>query len=220
MSDEATAVIVAVGPLGRGKSRLAPLLDTNGRRRLVLAMLEDVLTAVAAAHNGPRFVVTPDEDVEPFALARGAQVVRDAGEGTNAAIVAALADQRVAASDAVLVVQGDLPHLEADHVRRCLEALGSEPRTAVLVPNDDGGTSALGLRPPTVMRTAFGPQSGARHRAEADAAGVELRELAIAALAADVDTVADLERVRASVGPATAAVLEAMGALADGPAAR
>lgn len=219
MSDE-TAVVVAVGPLGRGKSRLGPTLDADARRRLVLAMLEDVLSAVGEAHHGPRYVVTPDADVEPFALARGAELIRDAGAGTNAAIVAALADERVAAADAVLVVQGDLPQLEAADVRRCLDALDGQARQALLVPNDDGGTSVLGLRPPEVMRTAFGPQSGARHRAEAEAAGVELHELAIAALAADVDTMTDLERVRASVGPATAAVLETVDALADGPAAR
>lgn len=212
--------MVAVGPLNRGKSRLGPTLDAAGRRELVLAMLDDVLAAIAAAHAGPRYVVTPDEDVEPFAAARGALLIEDAGDGTNAAIVAALQDQRVSEAPAVLVVQGDLPHLKADDVRRCLEALTEAEPTALLVPNDDGGTSVLGLRPPLAMATAFGAQSGDRHRAAAITAGVRLHELAIDSLAADVDTVEDLERVRLQVGPATAAVLERVESMLDGTVAR
>ena len=62
MNRSAVAIVVAVGPLNRGKSRLGPTLDADGRRRLVLAMLEDVLAAVAEVHDGPRYVVTPDLD--------------------------------------------------------------------------------------------------------------------------------------------------------------
>jgi 2-phospho-L-lactate guanylyltransferase len=213
------AVVVAVGPLDRGKSRLGPTLDADGRRRLVLAMLEDVLNAVVEAHKGPRYVVTPDAEVEPVARWLGAEIVEDAGNGTNAAIETALADPRVAASAAVLVVQGDLPQLTAEDVRACLDALDEADRIAVLVPNDDGGTSALGLRPPSAMAPAFGPASGDGHRASALAAGVALRELPIDSLSADVDTADDLERVRATVGLATATVLEGI-ALAEREAAR
>ncbi len=218
MNRDDVAVVVAVGPLDRGKSRLGPTLDADGRRHLVLAMLEDVLAAIEGAHTGPRFVVTPDADVHPVASARGAALIEDAGKGTNAAIVAALDDHRVAAAPAVLVVQGDLPHLTPDDVRRCIDALTADAPTALLVPNDDGGTSALGLRPPHAMPTAFGPQSGARHREAAATAGLPLHELAIESLAADVDTVADLERVRAAVGPATAAVLQRLTVRTEGGA--
>lgn len=183
-------------------------------------MLDDVLAAIAAAHEGPRYVVTPDEDVQPVATARGAQLIEDAGEGTNAAIVAALNDERVGGAAAVLVVQGDLPHLRAEDVQRCLDALAEAKTTALLVPNDDGGTSVLGLRPPLAMATAFGARSGDRHREAAIAAGVRLHELAIDSLAADVDTVEDLERVRSQVGPATAAVLESVGTTLDGAVAQ
>lgn len=212
--------MVAVGPLNRGKSRLGPTLDAAGRRELVLAMLDDVLAAIGAAHEGPSYVVTPDQDVEPFATARGALLIEDAGEGTNAAIVAALNDRRVSEAAAVLVVQGDLPHLKPEDIERCLGALAAAEPTALLVPNDDGGTSVLGLRPPLAMPTAFGPQSGARHREAATGAGLQLQELAIDSLAADVDTVADLERVRSQVGPATAGVLESVGSTLDGTVAR
>ena len=214
------AIVVAVGPLDRGKSRLGPTLGATDRRDLVLAMLDDVLAAIGATHEGPRYVVTPDPEVEPFAGARGARTIRDAGDGTNAAIVAALEDPRVAAAPAVLVVQGDLPQLRPADVARCLQALSRDEPTVVLVPNDDGGTSALGLRPPRAMQTAFGPDSGSRHRDAAAAAAVPLEELEIESLAADVDTVEDLERVRARVGPATATVLARVADAIDGTLAR
>ena len=127
MTDQ-IAVVVAVGPLDRAKSRLGPDLDANDRRRLVLAMLQDVLSAINEAHSGPLFVVTPDPEVDPVAGTYGALILRDAGEGTNAAIETAIVDDRVASAKAVLVVQGDLPQIGAEDLRQCLDALGaSEP---------------------------------------------------------------------------------------------
>ena len=212
-----TAVVIAVGPLGRGKSRLGPTLDPLARRQLVLAMLDDVLRAVRVSHDGLVVVVTPDAEVDPLATTHGAAVVRDEGRGTNAAIVQALADRRVRASDAALVLQGDLPQLTGAQVAQLLSQLDrATPPMALLVPGDDGGTSALGLRPVDALRTAFGPQSGAAHHQAADAAGIRLDELWIDELAADVDTTDDLERVRALVGPSTAAVLERIAVGAGG----
>ena len=219
MTDQ-IAVVVAVGPLDRAKSRLGPDLDANDRRRLVLAMLQDVLSAINEAHSGPLFVVTPDPEVDPVAGTYGALILRDAGEGTNAAIETAIVDDRVASAKAVLVVQGDLPQIGAEDLRQCLDALGASEPMALLVPGDDGGTSILGIRPPTAMVTAFGSQSGQRHRDAATTAGIDLHELPIAALAADVDTVDDLDRVRSSVGPATARLLEELPVSTEEGAAR
>lgn len=210
MNLENVAVVVAVGPLNRGKSRLGPMLIPTDRRELVLAMLQDVFASISQVHRGPTFVVTPDPEVDPVAHALGAVTLRDAGEGTNAAIETAIADPRVTAADAVLVIQGDLPQLSGSDVERCLVALEAHERGALLVPAADGGTLVLGIRPPMAMDTAFGPDSGDRHRVSAAMSGVPLEELEIAGLVDDVDTIADLERVRARVGPATAAVLKAI----------
>ena len=209
---ESLAVVVAVGPLDRAKSRLGPALDAGERRELVLAMLDDVLRAVRGAHDGALVVVTPDEDVRPLATSHNAELMADEGLGTNAAIITALGSTTVEASDAVLILQGDLPQLRTEHVRTMQQALAelSNPG-ALLVPNDDGGTSALGLRPSSAMPTAFGPDSGAAHRRSAELTSVPLQELPIAALSTDVDTIEDLTRVAQSAGPATAALLERLG---------
>jgi 2-phospho-L-lactate guanylyltransferase len=206
---DSLAVVVAVGLLDRAKSRLAPALDAEERRALVLAMLDDVLRAVRSAHDGALIVVTPDDGVRPLAISHDAELLPDEGLGTNAAIITALGSTTVETADAVLILQGDLPQLRTEHVSTIRQAL-AELRSpgALLVPNDDGGTSALGLRPPSAMPTAFGRNSGSAHRRSAEIADVPLQELPISALSSDVDTIEDLQRVAQITGPATAALLE------------
>jgi 2-phospho-L-lactate/phosphoenolpyruvate guanylyltransferase len=209
---ESLAVVVAVGPLDRAKSRLGPALDPGERRALVLAMLDDVLRAVRGVHHGALIVVTPDEDVRPLAASHDAELLPDEGLGTNAAIITAISSTTVETADGVLILQGDLPQLRIEHVSAMQQALAeSKSPGALLVPNDDGGTSALGLRPPSAMPTAFGPDSGAAHRRSAEVTDVPLRELPIAALSSDVDTIEDLKLVAQIAGPATTALLERLG---------
>ena len=58
-----TYAIVPVKALALAKRRLAPVLPDAARRRLVLAMLEDVLAAIAGVREIERVVVvTPDAD--------------------------------------------------------------------------------------------------------------------------------------------------------------
>lgn len=212
---ESLAVVVAVGPLDRAKSRLGPELDADERRELVLAMLDDVLRAVRGAHDGALVLVTPDEELGPLIAPYNTTFLRDEGHGTNSAIITALGSTTVGASDAALILQGDLPQLRTEHVSTMQRALAELKNPgALLVPNDDGGTSALGLRPPNAMPTAFGPDSGAAHRRSAEVTDVPLQELPIAALSSDVDTIEDLKRVAQIAGPATTALLERLGVAA------
>ena len=212
MTLQGLAIVIAVGPLDRAKSRLGPALHAGERRELVLAMLDDVLRAIRGAHHGAVVVVTPDEALRPLAASYDAELLPDEGLGTNAAIITALSSATVKAADAVLILQGDLPQLRAEHVSAMQQALAElDGPSALLIPNDDGGTSALGLRPPSAMPTAFGPESGARHRRSATASDVTWRELPFADLANDVDTIEDLERVGRIAGPATTALLERIG---------
>ena len=171
-------------------------------------MLEDVLLAITQHEHGMIFVVTPDPAVDLVAISHGAHIIRDRGLGTNAAILEAFADERIANAMAVLIIQGDLPQITSEHILMCLDELSEGERTVLLVAGDDGGTSVLGIKPPTALEIAFGSESGRRHREHALQAGITIRELSIAALASDVDTVHDLESVRATVGPTTASILE------------
>ena len=211
-----TAIIVAVQDAGRAKSRLGAHLDVATRRALVMAMLDDVLTAMREAHAGPLFVVSADAVYDSIAHEHAAEVIRDAGAGYNAAIVLALARLAGRAS-AALVVPGDLPQLRAADVAAILHALVVPG--VVIVASEDGGTTALGLRPIDAIATAFGPDSARRHREAAAAAGVPLTELHLDSLRVDVDTFDDLTAVWDRVGAATAALLQRLPLAANGGSA-
>lgn len=198
------AVVVAVQDADRAKSRLGAHLDASQRRSLVQAMLDDLLTAVRGAHVGRIVVVSPVKGYDTFARRHGSDVLRDPGTGYLPAVMLGLA--HVAEHAAALVLPGDLPQARSEDVARLFEAL----RTAavVLAPSVDGGTCALGLRPPGVMTPAFGPESASRHREAARAGGLTLLELRLPSLSRDVDTIEDLNAVWGDVGEATAAILE------------
>lgn len=200
-----TAIIVAVQDAGRAKSRLGAHLDVGARRALVIAMLDDVLTAIREVHAGPLLVVSADAVYDPIARKHAAEVLRDAGAGYNAAVALALA-RLAGRAAAALVLPGDLPQLRATDVAAVLAALATPG--VVIVASEDGGTTALGLRPIDVIATAFGPDSARHHRAAVTAAGTPLSELHLNSLRVDVDTLDDLTAVWDHVGAATAAVLE------------
>ncbi len=203
------AVIVPVKPLERAKSRLAAALGDAARRALVPAMLDDVLAAVRAAHDGPLLLVSTDPRYDGAAATYDARRVPDGTPGYNGAVRAALQLDEVVAAGAALVLPADLPQLRPETVRTLADALQRAPVT--LAASADGGTSALGMRPPDAMPVAFGPDSAAAHRSLAREAGLALAEPPLPAIAIDVDTPEDLRAVAARAGPATTAVLARLG---------
>jgi 2-phospho-L-lactate guanylyltransferase len=201
-----TAVVIAVRDVSSAKSRLSEQLDPGARRSLVIAMLDDLLSALRQAHTGPILVVSPDAAYGPVATTHAATLVADPGDGLNAAFGAALQEARAQGATAALLLPGDLPHVSAEDLALVLEA-ANRPGVA-LVPASDGGTIALALRPLDVIAPRFGERSAARHRAAARAAEATLVELSPPSMRIDIDTLADLDRVSSELGEATTALLE------------
>lgn len=192
------AALVPVKRLDAAKSRLRPLAGEAGGE-LARAMLEDVLDALAAVPGlSQRAVVTGDADVAGVAEAAGATALIEPDTGLNASLDAAA--QRLDA-DALLVVLGDVAGARADDLAALLDALRAlGGRGVVLAPSSDGGTAALLRAPPDTIAAAFGPDSAARHRAAAQAAGVPLRELKLASLSVDLDSPEDVDAFLATSG--------------------
>lgn len=186
------AVLVPVKQLDAAKLRLDPALGPAGRRRLALAMLDDVLAA--AAPWPLRVLVTPDTQVATVAEAAGWHVLRDPGWGLNDALAAGTAVAVEAGATALVILPFDVPLVTpAD-----LEALFAARAPVVVARSDDGGTGALLRRPPRVIATAFGEASAAAHAAAAEAVGVEVETLRLPGLALDIDDVDDLRQLAAS----------------------
>jgi 2-phospho-L-lactate guanylyltransferase len=178
-------VITVIPFRAGGKSRLPSGL----RRHLALAMLGDVVEAALAV--GAARVVTDDVDAADAMRAAGAVVIADPGGGQGAAVVAGLE----AAEALALVVNADLP----------LATPGALGRLAASAPGLvralDGTTNALSIRDAHRFVPRFGEGSAARYAADG------FRPVSIPELEADVDTLADLERLTLHVGWRTTVVV-------------
>jgi 2-phospho-L-lactate guanylyltransferase (CobY/MobA/RfbA family) len=107
-----------------------------------------------------------------------------------------------------LVVNADVPRVRPSD----LGALAVPPRLGALavVEAVDGTTNALGLPLAEAFRPLYGPGSGGRFRAHAEALGLMCAGLGLPNLVEDVDTLADLERIGPHGGPRTRAMLQAI----------
>jgi 2-phospho-L-lactate guanylyltransferase len=183
-----------------GKQRLTGLGD-QAHRALALAMLSDVLAATTEV--GHTVLVSEDEEGRRRAVEAGADVVDDPGGGQGAAVAAAIGFLH---ADAVLIVNADVPCVLPYDLRALLAAtpLGG----IALVASADGRTNALSLPGPDLFQPLFGPRSAQRFERAARDLGLEVVVAAIPNLADDVDTPADLERVRFRAGPQTQAALQ------------
>jgi len=190
------AAVVPVKRLDEAKGRLSVLLAPDERRRLALAMLEDVLRALQAV---PRIdlvaVVSPDAGALDRATALGAEPLAEQPlvRGVNQALsqaAAVLADQ---GAGVLLVVAADIPTALPADIEALLDGLPA--RGIAICPTEDRGTGALALRPPDVIPFRYGRHSSVLHKREAVARRLPARVLHAASLARDVDEPRDLSEL-------------------------
>jgi len=187
------AAIVPVKALDQAKGRLATMLSQEERRRLSLAMLEDVLSAVQAVPRIDRVtVVSPDPVVLGRVRELGAEALDEPARcrGVNQALTHASNAAADGGADAVAVVAADLPSVLSTEIEAVVDALPD--RGIVVVPTDDRGTGAIALRPPGVVPFRFGLKSSVFHKREAVARRLTARVLHLSSLARDVDEPDDL----------------------------
>jgi 2-phospho-L-lactate/phosphoenolpyruvate guanylyltransferase len=222
-----TAAILPVKRFAEAKQRLGASIADPMRLELARAMVADVLRALAQTASIERtIVVTRESSVAAAAREQGALVLRDEPEaGQSAAVSIGVRRALAEGIERVLCIPGDCPALDPAELDRLL---GADPgahaardraavRSAgevVIIPDRHGtGTNGLLLTPPDAIEPSFGPDSCARHRALALAAGAICRVERLQSLLLDIDTGADLvalgERLAAAgtSAPRTRAVL-------------
>lgn len=185
--------VVPVGSLERAKSRLGAALDPEERHDLVLRLLARTVDACRAAPSITRtLVVSPDPTALAEAERHGAKPVRQQENGLNEGLREARDLAVAAGADAILILPADLPLITADALEEVIAAAARTVPTVALVGDRHGrGTNALFIRPPHAIEPCFGGDSAAAHRAQAMAAGAQLRELD-GPLTLDIDTTDDL----------------------------
>jgi 2-phospho-L-lactate guanylyltransferase len=179
------------------KRRLDGVGDA-GRVALAHAMLADVLAA--ATPVGAVLVVS----TEPLALPPGVAHVADPRRGQGTAVAAALDAAAASGLPApYLVVNADLPCVGT---RDLLALAGAIPAGGLaLAAAADGTTNALGLSDLRLFEPVYGPGSAGRFAALGPS-----RTLDVPNLVDDVDTLADLARLRERLGANTRQALAAL----------
>ena len=182
-------VIIPGQAFDKGKTRLAPVLDAQSRRRFSRdSMAHVVRTARRVVHARHIIVVSRASEVLGLARHLGVRALRETGRGLNRAVTQAsvFAARRGAAG--TLVLHADLPDLGVQDVAGLVMRL--DKHLGVVLAQDQlrVGSNALGMRPAGKIRYCFGPGSFDLHRSQARQARVQLRVVHSPGLAQDVDT--------------------------------
>jgi len=189
--------VIPVKASAESKSRLAKVLDAAQREALARAMLDRVVDAASSAPNVARVCLIGNsregQDDSVMLLA-------DPGGGLSAAAAAALAEAERQGASRIVVIHADLPQVTARDVALLAAAPSGE---IAIAPDRHGtGTNAISLPLPEArgFSFAFGPDSFAKHNAEADRLGLRVEEIHSQGLAHDVDEPDDLPDAAGMLG--------------------
>jgi 2-phospho-L-lactate guanylyltransferase len=115
--------------------------------------------------------------------------------GLNKGIQLALHDAKRRKFSAALIVPSDIPLITPRELGHFLRFSDGYPIS--LAPSKDGhGTNALFMRPPGIIRPAFGRNSFRRHQSVANRKGLSARVVRSTGIAFDVDEPADLASLK------------------------
>ncbi len=183
-------IVVPLRSFDSAKSRLrdAGTTDVAGiAERLARSVLENCAPL-------PVVVVCESDDIERFAFANGAAVLRSPHSGLNNAVSYAY-DELTMVCERVSIVHGDL---------RFPEGLGrfEPPGTITIVADRHGtGTNILSLPTGLLFRFHYGEASAIHHRREAERIGVDVVTLTTSPWRFDVDVPEDLSVPETNGGP-------------------
>jgi len=188
--------VVPAKTLSKAKQRLSPLLNPEEREIFALAMLEDVLQALAGVGQVQQiFVVTSDPIVKELAGKIGTEVVEEKElEGQAPAVDLAIQVSIERGGRSILSLPGDVPLVTSDDI----ETLITEPMLppfVVLIPSQEGGTNFLYMSPPDAIPPRFGGPSFPRHMEEVKKRHIPYRIRHLSNLLIDIDTPQDLARL-------------------------
>lgn len=200
-------IVIPAKPLTEGKSRLATVLTGEERTALTRQWVQRTLT-VASSVVGVAGVLVISRDPEILALAEaaGALPLREEGAngqagtngqewGLNRAVEQAAAVVQGEGGDALLFLPTDLPLLQVEEIHMLVRAWDQRQGCVIIAPSQSGGTNALLLCPPDAIAPAFGLGSFARHTALAQQKRCQIEIVESPALAWDVDTPEEWERL-------------------------
>lgn len=191
---EFRALLLPVKDLCNAKQRLAGVLTPEERFALAQAMLADTIRAVRGVQHAQKiFIVTNYEPAMETAAKHGWEILceeKQISESASVDFASRLCGER--GVTALLRLPLDLPLMQSADIDELLTVECAAPAT-VLVPSRDGtGTNAILRTPPALFPSHFGPDSFAKHRAEAEQIDAKIIVRRNERLEMDVDDETDL----------------------------
>ena len=186
--------VVPVKDTSAAKQRLAAAVPPALRQALMLAMLEDVLAALAEASDlAGRLLVTTDLSAQRLATRYGFDWLTDgAADGHTGAVAAAARHLALNGAAGMLTVPGDIPLVTAGEITQLLAAHRPAPAFTIAPSHDEQGSNAIIVSPPDAVPLRFGDNSFFPHLAAAEAHGIAPTVLHLPGIALDIDNPADL----------------------------
>jgi 2-phospho-L-lactate guanylyltransferase len=187
-------VVVPVKETAAAKERLALMLRPAMRRALALAMLEDVLAAVAATRGiAGLLVVTVDPEAGRLATRCDARLIEtDARDGHTGAVAAAARLLAAEGRAGMLTLPGDIPLVTPAEIAAVLAAHPPAPSFTIVPSHDERGSNAVACSPPDAVRLSFGENSFYPHLRAAEASGIRPKVLRLPGIALDLDNPEDV----------------------------
>jgi 2-phospho-L-lactate guanylyltransferase len=207
MSDPSEVwAVIPVKETHGAKQRLVPVLSAALRQALALAMLEDVLDAVAGVKGlGGAILVTVDTQAIALARRYGMATLADGAHDGHTGAVNAGARHLIGQGRAtMLTLPGDLPLVTSGEIERLIAAHGPAPAFTIAPAHDDQGSNAILMSPPQAVPLRFGEDSFFPHLAASREAGIEPCVLRLPGIAFDIDNPQDLHHF-AQLGSTTRA---------------
>ena len=184
--------VIPVKGLVESKSRLSRCLSPQDKKRLILALLEDVLIAATESQVFSRvLVVSPDPNVEKEANLPHGTFLHQEGQGLNAGIRQSTLFAMREKASSVAVLLADIPMLEPRDLKE-LYSVGDTAQKIVLAPSLKGGTNVMVREPPSIIEPAYGRWSFSTHLRAAQKAGFAVYSISNPRLSFDVDNLEDL----------------------------
>jgi len=193
-------VVIPVKPPRQSKQRLEDFSDSF-RAGLALAMLQDVLAALAGAKTVDGIVVvTIDAEIAELAAGQGIRVVDEAGPpGMNRAIAQGCDYARQCGATSLVVIPLDIPLLTASEFDRLVRELrqrtagSSVPVLGIVPAAGRGGTNWMYVGTHRPFTPRYGLDSYSRHLEQARRQGYRTVTLESATVSLDVDEMSDLK---------------------------
>jgi 2-phospho-L-lactate guanylyltransferase len=186
--------VIPVKETAGAKQRLGEAVPAHLRRDFVLAMLEDVLAAVAAARGLAGIaVVTVDPGAGALARRYGARILTAAArDGHTAAVAAAARTLSAEGRTGMLQLPGDVPLVTADEISTVLSRHAGSPAFTIVPSHDDFGSNMVLVSPPTAVPLSFGDDSFFPHVRAARVCGIEPLVLRLPGIGRDIDRAEDI----------------------------